>query len=195
MDWFPHALTDLGDSVITLPSASVVLVWLAIWGNRRLAVAWLVAVIACGAVTAALKIYFKACPLPGMALDSPSGHTSMSLFVYGGLILLTAAQLRAWRRGALLLFGALFILAIAVSRVTLDFHSTAEVVIGLAIGAVALAWFGLVFRRHRPARLPLWPSWLAILIPIALLGGQSLSAESLLGRIALHIRNVIDFCL
>lgn len=166
MDWFPHALTDLGDSVITLPIAAVVLVWLAIWGNRRIAVVWLVAVIACGAVTAALKIYFKACPLPGMALDSPSGHTSMSLFVYGGLILLTAARLRGWRRGLVAAAGTAFILAIAVSRVALDFHSTAEVVIGLGIGTVALAAFGAAFRRWRPARMPLWLLWLTVLVPI-----------------------------
>jgi membrane-associated phospholipid phosphatase len=194
MDAFLHGLTDLGDSAITLPIAAVVLIWLAIWGNRRVALTWLVVLIACGAVTAALKIYFKACPLPGIALDSPSGHTSMSLYVYGGLTMMTAAQLRAWRRNAAAALGALLIGAITVTRVTLNFHSKAEVVIGLTIGGIALAWFAAAFRRSRPAPMPLWPSWIAILIPIALLSGHSISGEDLLGRIALYIGNVIDFC-
>jgi undecaprenyl-diphosphatase len=190
-----HAVTDLGDSVITLPIAAVVLAWLAIWGSRRVAVAWLVALLACGAVTALLKIYFKACPLPGVELDSPSGHTSMSLFVYGGLTLVTAAQIGGWRRGAVATLGGLFVLTIAVSRILLDYHSQAEVAIGLAIGLAALALFGVPFRRYGQRRMPLWPLWLAALVPILLLDGRQLSNEGLLGRIALYVRNVIDFCI
>ena len=108
-----HALTNLGDSIITLPIAAVVLVWLAIWGDRRSVLVWLAGLIACGAVTAALKIYFKACPVPGLELDSPSGHTSMSLYVYGGLTLITAGQFRQWRRHTVLVLGGVLILAIA----------------------------------------------------------------------------------
>jgi membrane-associated phospholipid phosphatase len=189
-----HALTNLGDSVITLPVAAVLLVWLAIWGNRRVALAWLFALIACGAVTAALKIYFKACPVPGLELSTPSGHTSMSLFVYGGLTLVTAAQTRTGARVAISIVGGLFVAAIAVSRVVLDYHSSAEVVIGVGIGLAALFLFGERFLRHPHVRTTLWPLWIAVLVPIVVLDGRQLSNESLLGQIALYIRNVIDFC-
>jgi len=189
-----HALTNLGDSVITLPIAAAVLAWLAIWGDRRAALAWLGALLACGAVTAALKIYFKACPVPGLELDSPSGHTSMSLYVYGGLTLITAGQYRRWRRRAVLAAGGLLILAIALTRAVLEYHSTLEVVIGLAIGTAALALFWLAYRRRRPARMPVWPLWLVALLPIVLFSGRSLSAEGLLHRIAVYLHAIVGFC-
>jgi membrane-associated phospholipid phosphatase len=189
-----HALTDLGDSIITLPIAAFVLIWLAVWGDRRNALVWLAAAIACGAVTALLKIYFKACPLPGLELDSPSGHTSMSLYVYGGVTLITAAQFREWRRYAVLALGGLLILGIAASRAVLEYHSTLEVLIGLVIGTAALALFWFRYRRHRPARMPVWPLWIAALVPAAFLSGHSISAEDLLHRIALYLHGFVGFC-
>ncbi|HEY5211283.1 MAG TPA: phosphatase PAP2 family protein [Stellaceae bacterium] len=191
---FLHALTNLGDSIITLPIAAVVLVWLAIWGDRRVALTWLTALIACGAVTAVLKIYFKACPVPGLELDSPSGHTSMSLFVYGGLTLITAGQFQHGRRHAVLALGGLLILAIALSRAVLEYHSVLEVVIGLIIGSATLTLFWMPYRRHRPARMPVWPLWVAALVPIAFLSGRSISAEGLLHRIAIYIHAIVGFC-
>lgn len=189
-----HALTNLGNSIITLPIAAVVLVWLAIWGDRRSVLVWFAGLIACGAVTAALKIYFKACPVPGLELDSPSGHTSMSLYVYGGLTLITAGQFRQWRRHTVLVLGGVLILAIALSRAVLEYHSPVEVVVGLAIGTAALTLFWLNYRRHRPARMPVWPLWIAALLPIALLSGRSISAEGLLRQIALYIHGIVGFC-
>jgi membrane-associated phospholipid phosphatase len=191
---FLSALTGLGNSIVTLPIAAAVLVWLAIWLDRRAALAWLVALVACGAVTAAVKIYFHACPVPGVDLTSPSGHTSLSLFVYGGLFLVTGARWERWPRLGLLVLGALFILAIAVSRLVLEYHSRIEVVIGIAIGGAALALFWRSFRHLAPAPLPMWPIWLAALMPIVLLHTHQLPTESLLTRLALYLRTSVDFC-
>jgi membrane-associated phospholipid phosphatase len=194
MLWFLHALTNLGDSIVTLPIAAFVLAWLLIWGDKRMGLVWLLGLFACAGVTAALKIYFKACPVPGLELDSPSGHTSMSLYIYGGLTLITAAQFRHWRRKSMLAAGGLLILTIAASRALLQYHSTLEVIIGLILGTAALSLFWLLYRRHRPQRMPVWPLWVAALVPIAFLNGQSLSAEGLLHRIALYIHAIVGFC-
>lgn len=191
---FLHALTDFGDSIVTLPIAALVLIWFAIWGDRNSRLVWLTGLIVCAAVTATLKIYFKACPVAGLDLDSPSGHTSMSLYVYGGLTLITAAQFANWRRSGVLILGGLFILGIALSRAVLEYHSKLEVAIGLVIGAAALALFWLPYRTHRPARMPVWPLWVAALAPIVLLSGRSMSAEGLLFRIALYIHGFVGFC-
>jgi len=191
---FLHTLTDFGDSIITLPIAALVLLWFAIWGDRHARLGWLVGLIVCAAVTATLKIYFKACPVVGLDLDSPSGHTSLSLYVYGGLTLITAAQVGPWRRAGVVVLGALLILGIALSRALLEYHSKLEVAIGLAIGAAALALFWLPYRAHRPALMPVWPLWLAALMPIAFLSGRSISAEGLLFRIALYLHGFVGFC-
>jgi membrane-associated phospholipid phosphatase len=189
-----HALTNLGDSIITLPIAAAVLVWLAIWTDRRNALVWFAALFLCAGLTAALKIYFKACPLPGLDLDSPSGHTSMSFYVYGGVALVTAAQYRQWPRQAVLAIGALLILAVALSRAVLEYHSAAEVVIGVIIGTGALALFWLLYRHHRSAAMPAWPLWVAAFVPIAFLSGRSISAEGLLQRLAVYLHGLVGFC-
>jgi membrane-associated phospholipid phosphatase len=188
------ALTDLGDSIVTLPLAVLVLIWLLVWGNRRAALAWLGALILCGGITAVLKIYFVACPVPLVRLDSPSGHTSMTFYVYGGLTLITAARLETWRRDAMLALGALFILAMAVSRAVLHFHSVSEVIIGLIIGGGALALFWHGCRGLAAAAKPVWPLWLATLVPILVLGGRSAGVENLLHRIAMHLHATVNFC-
>lgn len=188
------ALTDLGDSIITLPLAGLVLIWLLVWGSRRAALAWLGALIVCGGITAALKIYFNACPVPLVRLDSPSGHSSMTFYVYGGLTLITAARLETWRRDTMLALGALFVLAMAMSRAVLHFHSISEVILGLIVGGGALALFWRAGRGLVAARRPIWPLWLAALAPIVLLGGRSASVEDLLHRIATHLHAAVNFC-
>ena len=191
---FFRALTNFGDSIITLPIAALVLIWLAIWGDRKTRLAWFAGLIVCAALTATLKIYFKACPVAGLDLDSPSGHTSLSLYVYGGLTLITAARVDRWRRSGMLILGGLFILGIALSRALLEYHSKIEVAIGLVIGAAALVLFWLPYRTRLPVHMPVWPLWLAALMPIAFLSGQSISAEGLLFRIALYIHGIVGFC-
>jgi membrane-associated phospholipid phosphatase len=188
------ALTDLGDSIITLPLAALVLIWLAVSSNRRTALAWLGALILCGGVTAVLKIYFTACPISAISLDSPSGHTSMTTFVYGGLALLTAAQLRNPTRDAVVALGVAFIAAMAVSRAALHFHSTSEAIFGIVIGGSALALFWHRARGLGGASRPVWPLWLAVLVPIILFGGHSASVEGLLHRIAVHLHAAVNFC-
>ena len=194
IDAVMHALTNVGNSAITLPIGAVVLVWLAIWGDRRNALLWLAALFLCAGVTAALKIYFKACPAPGIDLDSPSGHTSMSLYVYGGVTLVTAVQYRQWPRQTVLALGALLVLAIAASRAVLEFHTITEVIVGFVIGIAALALFWLFYRHHRPVAMPAWPLWVVALVPIVFLSGHSLSAEGLLGRIARFLHAIVGFC-
>jgi membrane-associated phospholipid phosphatase len=191
---FLDTLTSLGNSVVTLPIAAALLIWLAIWLDRRIALAWLIALVACGAVTALLKIYFHACPVPGIDLTSPSGHTSLSLFVYGGLFLITGARWRGWPRLGLWLAGALLVVAIALSRLLLMYHSRIEVLIGIGIGGAALALFWREFRSRKAAAMPIWPIWLAALVPILVLHGHQLPTESLLTRLALYLRVTVNFC-
>jgi membrane-associated phospholipid phosphatase len=187
-------LTRLGNSVVTLPIAGAILVALYVWIGKKVALAWLVWLVVCGAVTAALKIYFHACPVRVVDLVSPSGHTSLSLFVYGGLFLITGSRWHDWPRPTFWLLGALLASAIAVSRLVIGAHSWIEVAIGVAVGALALAQFWTVFRHTPKPAMPIWPIWIVALIPILLLHVHNLPTESLLTRLALFLRGKVDFC-
>jgi len=53
--------------------------------------------------------------------------------------------------------AAALMLAIAASRVVLDYHSAAEVAVGLAVGSLGLRGIVVLAGRYRPVRLPILP--------------------------------------
>jgi len=134
-------ITNLGDAVVVLPVAALILLWLLDLAGQRIAVLWCCALLVAGGGTAFLKIYIDACTVPIAGLDSPSGHTGMSTLVYGGLALMIGAETASWRRLAVSAAGVAMIAVIALSRVLLGAHDVIEVVVGLLIGGTALALF------------------------------------------------------
>ena len=173
-----RAVTDFGDLAVLLPLTAAILVWLLREASRRNAAWWALATIACMGGTALLKALFFVCP-PVDALQSPSGHTSLSTLVYGALAVLMAAQTQGWRRVALVVIGLAFVGAIATSRVLLGSHSPIEVGIGLAIGGGVLAAFGVSYLLDRPADPRLRPLVLGVVLFVMLFHGQHLHAENL----------------
>lgn len=134
-------LTEFGNAAVLSLLALLVALWLARAGSRRAALAWSGALLLCVGTISLLKGYFLACPLPGRALRSPSGHAGFSLFVYGGITLCAVRDGTASRRGLLTLLGVAGIAAIAWSRYALGAHTPIEIVFGLLIGGGALALF------------------------------------------------------
>ena len=131
-------LTDFGDGAVLIPLSAVILTWLLADNSRRVVGSWVMALGLCVAATALLKIYFYACPL-APELVSPSGHSSLSVLIYGAIAVVIAAQHRGWLRAVILVAGASLIVAIAASRLWLHAHSAPEVAIGVLIGIATLA--------------------------------------------------------
>ena len=184
-------LTDFGDAAVVLPLSAVMLVWLLSANSRRAAVSWVIAVGICIAGTALLKIFLYACPLVS-DLVSPSGHTSLSMLVYGSIALVFAAEGNGWQRIAVLAAGAALIIGIAGSRLLLNVHSALEVGIGIVIGTVTLAPFGHRYLRLGSWAKPLWPLILPVIAVITTLHGLELRAEPLLHGLSryLHLGSI-----
>jgi membrane-associated phospholipid phosphatase len=70
----------------------------------------------------------------------PSGHATMSTLVYGGLALVHRRHVPSEGTVAAAL-AALVVLAVSLSRVVLGVHYLGDVLVGLLVGAVALAGF------------------------------------------------------
>lgn len=183
-----RAMTDLGDLALLLPLAVVILVWLVAMRCPRGAFWWLAAVTFCGGATGLLKVYFFACPWT-RELVSPSGHTSLSTFVYGGVCVIVAAQVRGRLiRAATVAAGGILIGSIGASRILLNAHTMLEVCVGFGIGAMALSMFALPHVRHPPARVSLSSLALAGVLLVGLLHGQELRAEGLLHAVSSYLR-------
>jgi membrane-associated phospholipid phosphatase len=180
------AVTGFGDAGVLLPLAALVLVWLVLSRAFRAAAWWAVSVISCAGVTAALKILFWGCS-PIVGVRSPSGHTSLGTLVYGAIALMIAIDGGGWRPRIAAAGGVGLVLAIAVSRLLLDAHSVAEVVLGGIIGSASLALYGQRYRRCRPNDIRVWPLLFGAALLVSVLHGGELHVEGLLHRIAAYL--------
>jgi membrane-associated phospholipid phosphatase len=187
------SLTNLADLAVVLPLAIAILLWLLVMRSSGAAAWWLVAVAICIAGTALLKTYFFACP-PMADLHSPSGHTSLGTLVYGALFMFIAAETQRWRRWAVAITGATFILSIALSRLLLHAHTIPEVGIGLLIGGVALAIFTKAYLSHHPMRVWLQPLVLVVAVILIIFHGHELRAEELLQQISDYLEITARLC-
>jgi membrane-associated phospholipid phosphatase len=170
MTW--QSITDLGDSAVTLSLAGFILAFLLADRRRADAGAWLVAVAACAAGVAFVKILFHSCAHDGWLpwLNNPSGHTAMSTLVYGGLAVLLVHGGARWRRIVLPAAAALVVGAIAISRIALHAHDRAEVMAGLVVGLAAILLFRRLRRNHARS-----------LSAFAMMGGASLVVAAMWG--------------
>ena len=187
-------LTNFGDEAVLLPLAAATLIWLAILVGRRTAITWCGAIVIAGGATAVLKIYFSACATPIPALDSPSGHTSMSTLVYGGLALIIGAETNSWARIAAGAAGAALVAAVALSRVAVGAHTLADVVAGLVIGGGALALFARSYLQERRVERQIWPLLAAAAIFAAALHGHHAPLEPLWQRMAAYLHDTAGLC-
>jgi membrane-associated phospholipid phosphatase len=137
-------------------------------------------------LTTLLKIILYVCH-PASGLVSPSGHTSLSVLIYGAIVLVIAAEQRGWLRSLILVIGGSLILAIAGSRLWVKAHSVPEVLIGTGIGIATLSLFGKCYLSSRTEGKGLLSLILPTIVVTALLHGQELRAEALLHAIIRHV--------
>jgi membrane-associated phospholipid phosphatase len=154
-------ITDFGDTAVTVPLAILMLCFLVIAKEWRLALAWALAILGCAGVIGGLKLILDACgsSIATSGLGSPSGHTAMSAAVYGGFAAVVGVNLAPPARAALVVGAVALIVAIPLSRVVLHAHTSIEVVVGLAVGLPAAAIIILATLAIRREQLPI--PWLA----------------------------------
>ncbi len=156
-----RTVTDLGSPLAVDIVAIVAAVALLVARRWRLAVAIAVARLGELATVSAVKVIVHR-PRPDLLpqLTSangpsfPSGHTAGSAAVYGTIVVLLCASLGARERGWAIAGVAVFVAAVAASRVLLGVHYPTDVLAGAALGlcwvAVALAVLLALDRRTEP---------------------------------------------
>jgi membrane-associated phospholipid phosphatase len=189
-------ITDFGDTAVTVPLAIMVTGFLFAAKQPRLAIGWALVILLCAGVTGAVKLAFTVCgyPLAGSGLTSPSGHTAMSVAVYGGLAAIVGNGLKAPARAALVAAAAIFTSGIALSRTIIGYHTPIEVAIGLVVGIAALGAMIGVLARYRPEHLPI--GWLSAgaLVVFVLFHGTQWPAERVIHRLAWWLDILRPYC-
>ncbi len=178
-------LTDFADQAVVLPLAGAVLLALAALGWRRGALAWGGSVAGVLAAVLLLKLVVMACGgkwgLVGLA--SPSGHTAGAAVVFGGLLALMLPRSSVWvAAGA----GGAFALAIGLTRLALQVHTVADVVVGASVGVAGAVAMRLLAGPRPPRVAPRWVVLVAAVIMVAF-HGQRLPAEGKIRWLALEV--------
>lgn len=185
-------LTDFADLGVLLPLTGLVALLLALFGRRREAFAWTLAITGTLATMLALKllvfVLFGKAAIGG--LGNPSGHTAAGIVVYAGLVTLVGERL-APRVPTALLAGAAFGMLFGFSRLALRYHTLADVLVGGAVGlagALTLAKLAGPRRAEAPARGLVVVAAVS-LMAVLTLHGTTLNAEAALRSIAAEVRS------
>lgn len=134
-------LTNFGDPYLTVPLAGLVLAWLATMRSWRSLSAWAICFTAGALIVAASRVAHFGWGIQVAALNFTviSGHTMLASAVYPTALAICASRTQTRTIAGMFVAGLTFAFAIGASRVLIGFHSTAEVVSGFLIGALAAA--------------------------------------------------------
>lgn len=191
-----NAASDLGDSAVMSAVAVVAAIQLAWSGYRRVALVLIAALVAAAAVIGLLKVAFVGCGAGAFAprLNSPSGHAAMTAAVLGTLSFVVQARLTGWWRLLLPPVALAAIGAIAATRVALGMHTTEEVIVGLAAGALVALLAIAALRRAEMGRVRLGQLLLAIAVTAALTDGVRAPTEEVVHYFAALVHRNIPLC-
>lgn len=174
------AITELGDSFVNLSLAGAVLIVLLVKRCFRTAGFWVLTALG-GLLGVQLLKWAIHLPRPvaiyhgASAYGFPSGHTTMSVVLYGFLAILLARKLSgAWRWG--LFSGVLFIsFVIGFSRLYLGAHWLSDVLGGYFIGTSWTAFMGIAWLKAADEKVPNRLLLLTIIPVIAIAGSWHVS--------------------
>lgn len=151
-----RAITNLGDLASALPVAAVLLLWAWMTGRRAAATLVAVGIVATVILTAGLKLIARdTFPEPSLSQSlalsagAPSGHAAVAAYVYGAAFLLFAGCRDTVLKYLAMALSLAAIVGVSVTRVTLETHTTGDVLAGLLLAGLLLAplaWLG----RHAP---------------------------------------------
>jgi membrane-associated phospholipid phosphatase len=184
-----HHITSLGDSVVTLPAAAIVLAWLVAGKAWRMAFWWSLLFATGLILVLASKVAFIGWGIGSPALDFTgiSGHAMRATAVAPVIFYLLLQRSSAPVRWAGILLGIVAGALIGISRVVVDAHSISEVVSGCLLGgALSLIFMWL----SRPLPKPSIGRWLIAFSMLALLPtthAEPAPTEDWMNAVALYL--------
>jgi undecaprenyl-diphosphatase len=152
-------ITTLGSTWVLIGVVLAAALGLWLRGRWRSAVTLVVAYAVTDATVAVVKLIVER-PRPDEALTHangfsfPSGHSAMSMAVYGCLAFALARASRGFPRVACALAGAAIVVAIGLSRIYLGVHYPTDVVAGWITGAAIVTVTWMLAVRLWPRRAP-----------------------------------------
>ena len=188
---FWHLISATGSSIVTLPIALALAIWLSVSGERKPAVHWCFLFGLAMVLVAATKIAFIGWGIGIEQLDFTglSGHATRAALVFPVLFYFGLQRHPRTIFSLPLYFGVALGLLVAISRVKVHAHSISEIVSGWLLGSAACATFLFWIRTHAMLTSRRWlVTWsFAILCLSPLTRHSTTSSESMVESLALFL--------
>jgi membrane protein DedA with SNARE-associated domain/membrane-associated phospholipid phosphatase len=177
--WTDHvlvAVTELGDSFVNICIVGAVLLVLLLKRCYRTAGYWVLTILG-GILGVQLLKWTLHLPRPmalyhgASAYGFPSGHTTMSVILYGFLAILIARGLSSTLRWGLFVSVFLISFIIAISRLYLGAHWLSDVLGGFLIGTSWTALLGIAYLKRPGEGVPRRLLGLVAVLVIVIAGG------------------------
>jgi len=162
-------ITFLGDSVVLLPAAFIIAIWLIADNNRRLAMLWCELLGTGLLMVAASKIAFIGWGIGIQSLNFTgfSGHAMRATAILPVVPFILLQRSPRFVQAGAMLSAVMLAGLICLSRVAVGAHSWSETVSGAALGAVVSCAFMVLARRQLS---PVRHRWLVVLGFFGMLG-------------------------
>jgi membrane-associated phospholipid phosphatase len=196
---FTSAITDMGDSALLAAVVLTGVVYLLVKHRAREAAALAASFIVTAGLIGVLKIVFMTCGHSLFEIRSPSGHTALSVAVFGTYALLMERNARGWMRFFLPMCLIILACVIGVTRVTLGFHSVNEVLVGTFAGMAVIMMINFFILKSSVAT-PMSRLNIVILIVLMTIAGSiaygvKFPAEQMITELAARLKSQTHVCL
>ncbi len=177
--WADHvlvAVTELGDSFVNICISGAVLLVLLARRCHRTAGFWVLTILG-GLLGVQLLKWLVHLPRPvalyqgASAYGFPSGHTTMSVIIYGFLAILIARGLAGSLRWGFFITVFALSFIIAISRLYLGAHWLSDVLGGFLVGTSWIALLGIAYLKGPAEKVPRRLLGLVALLVMVIAGG------------------------
>ena len=188
-------ITLMGEPTLMIPLSLMIIFWLRSACGPKFGLWWGSLLLIIVAILASQKILYYAfgLSLERIELYSVSGYAAISLYVYGSLGVIIGRYIHPFLRVLLWLGTLALIGGIAISRLNIDAHRPAEIILGLIIGSVVLIVFLRFIWPKASSWLPIWTLALPSLLIILVFYGHVFEFERIMRFIGRWLRPGVTF--
>ena len=172
-------ITTLGFKNVLLPLVITLTAWFAFRKKWLAAIHWFMnGLIVSGAIFVCKSLHYNPRPTGTMkyltSSSFPSGHTTLTVALFGFLAFLIATQLPKEKRKIVYWIATIIAVSVGISRIYLEAHWFTDVVGGTLLGLFVIAFTVLSYRRYRPDRLSILGILLVTVLTLGFTGSWNL---------------------
>lgn len=189
------SVTNAGDSGLLLPIGVILILLLGTLESLRAAFLFTRSLILCLVALVLIKLVFISCgKYWDLGITSPSGHTGLSVMIYGSLATVLMKQVPVeWK--VIVAYLAITVVGfIAYSRIVLGAHSWGEVLVGGSMALIALMTFALPYAKLKHPKIKLGLFFGVLATGTMLTYGLHAPAEPVVQTAASYLKIRLNIC-